>query len=116
MFMPRKSSKTVTVEIEAKILWQVARDPDSGEWVGVCQMLNLNAIGDTWAEMMECANEAMGLLMDNLFQTGELDAFLRKNNWRPTTNLPAAGTKTRFDVPFDWERTSIGNVVAAAHA
>lgn len=93
------SKKSITVQIEANITWKVARDPDSGDWVGVCDALNLNAIGDTWADFQECANEAIELLFQDLFREGELDQFLLEHGWRPMTALPEPGRNVRFDVP-----------------
>lgn len=93
------------VQIEAKnLVWQAHQDPQTGTWVGVCKALNLNAAGDTWAELQECANEAMSLLFADLLEEGELADFLHRNGWRLKTPLPKPGVQPRFDVPFDWNR------------
>lgn len=108
--------KPVIVQIQAQILWEVHHDPESNKWIGVCRMLNLNAVGDTWGEFVECANEAMQLLFEDLFEDGELEEFLRLNGWHPQTPLPARGTRTRFDIPFDWERKARYEELLAAEA
>ena len=101
-----KSSKPITVQIQANITWQAYHDPKSDTWIAVCRALNLNAIGDTFAEMQECANEAMALLFLDLFKTGELEAFLRTNSWRPRGELPEPGRLVRFDVPAEWREAA----------
>lgn len=103
----------VKIEIQANVTWQVATDLESGTYIGVCPALNLNAIGDTWAEFVQCANEATTLLFEDLFNKNELDAFLRRNGWAPKAPLPAPGSKVKFDVPFDFSRGSLGAMIAS---
>ncbi len=98
---------TVTAQIEAKnIIWEGYYDPKSNMWVAVCKALNLNALGDTWSELQECANDAMATLFLDLFVTGELAAFLHANGWRPRGEIPTAGQNVRFDVPADWKKAA----------
>lgn len=104
--------RQVTVNFETSVPWKVTRDPDSGTWIGVCIPLNLNAIGDTWIEFAQCASEAMELLFQGLFETGELQAFFRENGWTQT-QLPAPGTTPRFDVPLQVSQTSPRDLVPA---
>lgn len=93
----------VVVQIEARnIAWVGYRDPETGRWIGVCHSLNLNAAGDTFAELQASANEAMALLFEDLAAEGDLDQFLSRNGWTLKTPMPAAGTRVRFDVPADW--------------
>jgi len=97
--------KAALVRIEADLMWEVARNPTTGRFIGVCRALNLNAVGDTWGEFQECANEAIQLLFADLFTEGELEEFLRRNGWRALGPLPAQRSVTpRFDVPFSLER------------
>lgn len=93
----------VLVEINAQVTWHVARDPNDGHWFGVCPALNLNAAGDNWTDFQECANEAISLLFESLFKSGDLEAFLGRNGWRTTGPLPTPGTKAHFTVPFGIE-------------
>jgi hypothetical protein len=90
----------VRVQIEARLVWEVARDPQSNAWIGVCRPLNLNAVGDTWAEFQECANEAIALLFTELLKRGELGDFLRSHGWMPTTPLPPRDARVQWDVPY----------------
>ncbi len=104
----------VLIQIETKVLWQVVRDPRDGHWFGICPALNLNAAGDTWGEFTECVQEAIALLFQSLFKSGELEAFLRRNGWRTGTPIPPVGTRARFEVPFGIEhKTRFEELVAA---
>jgi hypothetical protein len=107
--------RQILVQIDAQLAWQVAHNPIEGRYIGVCKPLNLNAVGDTWVEFTECANEAMQLLFEDLFEQGELEAFLRNHGWSPRTPLPAVGhARPRFDVPFSLEqRARIEELVPA---
>ena len=96
--------KVFLVQIEASIVWESYRDPRTGTYTAVCRMLNLNAVGDTAAELQACANEAMQLLFEDLFETGELEKFLRENGWRPRGELPSPDKSVRFDIPADWRQ------------
>lgn len=107
-------SNQIVIQVKANLVWQVARDPETGIHVGVCPPLNLNAVGDTWGEFMQCANEATGLLLFDLFEDGELDAFLKANGWQLMNKIPEKGRPFRFDVPFDISQQPIERVVATA--
>jgi predicted RNase H-like HicB family nuclease len=105
--------KPVTVQIEANVQWEVIRDAESGMWIGVCHALNLNAAGETWAELQACIAESIGLLLEDLFADGELDMFLRAQGWSPLGALPPRGDRVRFDVPFSLERRPAREFLAA---
>jgi len=107
--------KPALVKIEANLTWKVARDPQSGAFIGVCEPLNLNAIGDTFEEFQEAANEAMALLLEDLFAENELNEFLRNQGWQLLNELPPPGSRVpRFDVPFDIDRTELSELMASA--
>jgi hypothetical protein len=98
------AAKTQVVQIQANnLVWEAAPDPKTGVWIGVCRALNLNAVGDTWAEMQESANEAMVLLFTDLFTEGELPAFLRQNGWQQL-GLLERGKAPQFDIPAEWQK------------
>lgn len=109
--------KKVVVQIEASILWEAVYDPQKRIWMGVCNALNLNAVGDTWADLQACANEAMQLLFEDLAESGELTSYLQRMNWQissPATTL--AGTTPKFDVPTAWKRKNRYEDMTLAHA
>jgi hypothetical protein len=95
--------KAILVRIEAKLVWEVSRDPETQTWIGVCRPLNLNAIGDTWAEFHECASDAIALLLTTLLREGEFENFLRTHGWAPSI-VPPPTANVRWDVPFEVER------------
>ena len=98
--------KQVVVQIKTKLTWLVARDPDSGMYVGFCEAMSLNALGETFVEFQEAANEALSLLLDDLFESGELEAFLRRKGWETAQPLPVADGTPTFDVPFDLQNVA----------
>lgn len=108
--------KVAVVTIQANVGWKVSRDPRTGTYMGVCEALNLNAIGDTWEEFQECANEAIDLLFTDLFEDSEFDAFLRDRGWRTLGDLPSKGEKPRFEVPSSLEYTERFNGLIPARA
>lgn len=93
--------KTITVRIEAQIFWLARQNPATGRWLAVCPPLNLNAEGDTYAQLQACGNEATALLFQDLVEDGELATFLHKNGWQ-MIGVPQPGTRTQFDIPADW--------------
>jgi hypothetical protein len=109
----REKSPPVTVQVQANLTWQVAHDVRAEMYVGFCEPLNLNAIGETWVEFQQCANEAIMLLFLDLFRSGELEQFLRNNGWRASTTLPPRGVEPQFDVPYDVHRTDVEELIAA---
>jgi hypothetical protein len=96
--------KTELVQIEANLTWEVFRDPKTGRFIGVCRALNVNAVGDTWGEFQEAANETLQMLLAVLHKEGKLDAFLRRKGWSVMGRPPTPGTTPRFEVPFSLER------------
>ncbi len=102
-----RTGKAVRVTIQANVEWAFAQDPASGEWIGVCEPLNLNAMGDTFAELQQCASEAMHLLFLDLFRDGELDAFLKEHGWTPHSPLPEKDSNPHFDTSY---RTRLARV------
>ena len=103
----------VLIQIKAQIAWQAARDPQTGVWIAACPALNLNAVGDEWTDLQECAAEAMSLLLQDLFEDGELQAFLYENGWRLGSALPDPGSRVRFDVPFSVNQGSMAELMPA---
>ena len=97
--------KKVLVRIEAQVQWIAKYDVEARVYMGLCPALNLNAIGDTWIDFQECANEAMGALFMDLFRSGEFVQFMRVKGWQ-FSPLPAAGSAPRFDIPFETRQVS----------
>ena len=100
------------VRIAAQVGWEVARDPATSTYVGICESLNLNAAGNTMQDFIECANEAKAVLFDILISSGEFEAFLQERGWSYTGQI---GKTRRVDIPFSIEQTGrLGDLVAPA--
>lgn len=112
MFWTRPT-RIVQVRIEANVEWAFGEDPDSSEWIGYCPGLGLNAIGDTFAEVQQCASEALHLLFLDLFREGQLAAFLQNRGWMPQNGLPESGTAPRFDASYVTRLASARELVPA---
>lgn len=95
MFWKREPA---VVRIRGKVTWRFA-EVEPGEWVGICNELPLNAAGDTWEEASESAAEAFRLLLEDLVETGHLDAYLRAKGWALLDPMPADGRRVVFDIP-----------------
>ena len=74
--------------------------PDSGPWVGFCDALKLTAQSDTWAELMQDIAWAMGVVFEDLLETGNLEEFLEERGWEAAIPEPHEFKKVKFDVPF----------------
>ena len=105
-------SDATIVRIAAQVEWEVAHDPATGTYVGICESLNLNAAGDTMQDFVECANEATAVLFDILISSGEFEAFLQERGWSYTGQIDKT---PRVDIPFSIEQTGrLGDLVAHA--
>ena len=91
----------VLAQIEGTVTWFAHQDKDSEMWVATCPALNLTAVGDTWAELQETGNQATSLLFDELFQSNELEAFVKKLGW--VVRYHSTSGTPRFDIPTLWE-------------
>lgn len=99
MFISRRKDRGGVVTIKADVTWEVARDPDSGNWVGVCEPLNATAIGHTWGEFQDAVKETVGLMLTDLHEDNQLEAFLRIHGWEAVPHLPPAKDRPRFELP-----------------
>ena len=96
------------VRIDTTIEWYSKFDAEASQWLAVCPSLNLSAWGETYAEMVECAHEATGLLWEDLLEEGDFDQFLRERGWNAGQGYsPQDGEapKARIDVPYTMNPT-----------
>jgi predicted RNase H-like HicB family nuclease len=77
------------IPIFGVVKWEAHRDAKSGQWVGICDELNLTTGGDTWAELQAMAQDAMRVLFQELAETGELEAVLKQTGLKLGEPLPA---------------------------
>jgi predicted RNase H-like HicB family nuclease len=105
--------QVIQVRIDGTVPWLYAQDPESGTWIGICTPLNVTAVGDTYAELQAAFSETTALMFADLFEDGELEAFLRRHGWHVTGPLPAPGGAVQFDIPLNVNRTSVREMVPA---
>ena len=89
----------VRFQVDARVEWQVARDPKSDRWIGVCPALKVTAEADTWGELAQTINEIHNELFRDLLEDGELQAFLIQHGWQPVTPIPVQPSNVVFDIP-----------------
>jgi hypothetical protein len=97
---------TQTVFINATLAWRAKQSTTSRRWIGICDALNLAMEADSLDELHGLIPESIHLLMIDLLQDNELDAFLRARGWQ-ASNLP---DPTEDDVQFEvpWELIAEG--------
>jgi hypothetical protein len=77
--------------------------PSGSHWIAKCDPLKLTLQAETYGELMEDFALTLDAMMRDLFESGELDRFMRQHGWTfvGTGLLPAQPLKdVRFDVPF----------------
>ena len=111
MFWSKEKPQSTIVRVEAHVQWIYRYDPVTKEYLGICPPLNLNAAGATFQEMQSIANESAAELFALLLESGDLDAFLRARGWR-VDQVPPPGVRPTFDVPADWQRGAIPQLMA----
>lgn len=93
--------KQVSIAIQAQFTWAFYRDPTSGRWMATCDPVHITVSGDTETETKSAAENALDLLLTDLFECGELEDFLKTNGWKTAKPLPKpeARVKPRFRLP-----------------
>lgn len=94
--------RVIRIEVNGQVQWEVAQS-SAGRWIGVCRPLGLTMEGDSLDDLYNNISESVQLLMEDLMDSGELDAFLRHRGWQA---MPApAGSQQQgpveFQVPYD---------------
>lgn len=89
------------VRIQGNLLWECFIGT-GGNWVGICEPLNLTVQGgETFGELMEEIASTLDVILQDLFETGGFDQFLREHGWQVIGPLPTQpDVPVRFDVPF----------------
>jgi predicted RNase H-like HicB family nuclease len=96
-----RNMAVVTVQVGAQIQWLATYNPTSRRWVGICDPMNLTMEADTLDELHSVIEEAIQLMLRDLLEDNELDAYLRDMGWNaqpiPVGQLPK---NVEFDVPW----------------
>ena len=88
----------IRIQVGGQIEWKVAKS-NSGVWIAVCDPLGLTMEGDSLDDLYENIKDSVQLLMVDLLESGELNAFLQKRGWRLATQVAQKGP-VKFDVPI----------------
>jgi len=75
--------RQTVVRIKGEVRWNFFHDPDSKCWIAFCDELGLDVFGKTMDDLWAVAQEAIRELLRELFETGDLDSFLRNKGWKP---------------------------------
>ena len=81
--------------------WTVERDPDSGQHVAECSVLNLLAWGDSNDELLGCIQRVTGMLVEHLVETERLESFMRNRGFFVVTIPIPDSIPETFPAP-DW--------------
>jgi hypothetical protein len=92
--------QVIRVQVNGQIQWEVVKTA-AGRWVGVCRPLALTMEGATLDELYANINDSVQLLMTDLMESGELDAFLKSRGWRLASQAERQQGDVEFDVPFE---------------
>lgn len=85
------------VQIDAKISWHARRSQTSDKWIAIADELNLSVEGDSLDELHSLIPEMFHLLMIDLLEDNEIEAFLTERGWRT-----AGGMMPQHDGPDDF--------------
>jgi hypothetical protein len=105
------ASQKIVVKIEGKSEWRCLR-AKGGNWVAVCEPLQLTIQSETWATLMEDIGFTLNDLFLDLLKSNELERFLSDRGWRPVGEIPAKSANVWFDLPFVTKRSSRDSNVA----
>ena len=78
--------------------WTIRRDPDTGRYVGSCDVLNLSTEGDTWNEITIMTQDAVRSLFDALYREGDLEDFLKQRGFSIDTKFVKKDEPPEFDI------------------
>ncbi len=89
--------------LNANVTWLFYKDRQSGNWIGVCEALNLTALGETTQDLNQAIFEAMDALFRDLLIEDELERYLYRRNWQLNGKFPVDPTAddVRFDIPIE---------------
>jgi len=91
-------SKIITVK--ANITWQAKKSDTSSRWIGMCEALDLVTEADSLDELHSLIPEAMHLLMIDLLEDDEFDAYLSDRGWAAHDIPQKPSEDVEFFVPW----------------
>jgi len=92
---------TNVIHIEGQTLWTVFPNRDRTRWIAVCDAVGLTVEGRSQSELAESIAESLDLVLQDVFERDEFEAFLLQHGWRQATPIPPRSRRRlRFEVPF----------------
>ncbi len=91
----------VTIEVGGNIAWVAKRSGQSDRWIGICEPMGLTVDAATLDELHSVIAETMYLVLTDLLEDNELDAFLRKRGWTAVQDSAAGERSPEFNVPWE---------------
>jgi hypothetical protein len=90
------------IQINANLQWRAERGVHSDRWIGFCDPLGIVTEAGSLDELHSLIPEAIHLLMIDLLEDKELDAFLRERGWTasPPVHTSTGGKEPEFHVPW----------------
>ena len=95
----RKGFSKTVVQINGKLPWKCFRSK-TGSWIAVCDLLKVTIEAETWALLMQDVGESVNTIFKDLFESDQLDQFLREHGWQWAGTLPSRPEYIYFDIPF----------------
>lgn len=77
------------LETDVKVRCVAYNNPKTGAFIGVCDSLNIVVEENSLDDLQIAFSEALRLLLNDLHETGEMDAFLAEKGW--SQHIPAPG-------------------------
>lgn len=82
-------------KVECKIL-----QGRGGNWIAVCDSLQLTIQANTWANLMEDIGFTLDVILRDLLSSNELERFIKERGWTLVGRIPRRHTDVCFDLPF----------------
>jgi hypothetical protein len=91
----------INIEVKHRLQWLATQTP-SGNWIGICEPMNLSMEAKSLDELWNIIPETINLLFQDLLGDNELDSFLKERGWR-AASIPAkpALKDVEFNVPWE---------------
>ena len=91
----------IAIQVNGQVQWFARYSPSSRRWIGVCDPMRLTLEAETLDELHGVIEEGIQLMLRDLLEDNELEAYLREMGWSaapiPHGQLPH---NIEFDVPW----------------
>lgn len=89
------------ITIHGRLEWRAVEGETAGQWIGICDALNVSMEADSLDELRSVIGETIHELLLDLLEDDELESFLAARGWTSTTSTVADGDDLSFDVPWE---------------